>query len=178
MERRKVGSLLAIAGVPALLFFATGCATHGGAYDHYDGRDHSYGQRYQTMRALARDLDRRAERAADRAREMAHHRGRRERNFLNSIDDFARRADRFNRRLDRDRDARWDMRDEVNALNRDAQDVNREIRDAHVYERTFREWEAVLDVLDRINNVVAGYDADGYRERRGNWRDERNDYRR
>ena len=53
--------------------------------------------------------------------------GSRERSFLNSLDDFARRADRFNRRLERDRDARWDTRDEVNALNRDARDVNREI---------------------------------------------------
>ena len=31
----------------------------------------------------------------------------------------------------------------------------------------------MLDVLDRMNRVVASYDADGYRERRGDWRDER-----
>jgi nucleotide-binding universal stress UspA family protein len=164
--------MLAIASVPALLLFNTGCATHGGAYDHYDGRDPSYGRRYQTMRALAHDLDQRAERAVERARDSAH-RGRRERTFLNSLDDFARRADGFNRRLERERDARWDMRDEVNALNRDARDVNREIRDARVFERASRDWEAVLDVLDRMNRVVASNDADGYRERRGDWRDER-----
>jgi len=169
MERRKLGSLLAIASVPALLFFATGCATHGGAYDHYDGRDQSYGRRFQAMRSLAHDLDRRAERAVDRARDSAHHGGRRERSFLNSIEDFARRADRFNRSMDHYRDGRSDMRDEVNALNRDAQDVNREIREAHVYDQTFREWESVLDVLDRMNNVVAG----DYRERRGSSRNER-----
>jgi hypothetical protein len=165
--------MLAIASVPALLFFTTGCATHGGAYDHYDERDRAmYGRRYQTMKSLAHDLDRRAERAADKARETAHHGGRRERRFVNSVDDFARRADSFHRRMDR-YDGRWDLRDEVNALNREAQDVNRDIQDAHVLDRMAREWNSVLDVLDRMNRVVAGYNADGYRERRGDWRDER-----
>jgi hypothetical protein len=169
--------MLAIASVPALFFLTTGCATYGGAYDRYDRRDDSaYRRRYHTMKSLAHDLDRRAERAAERARETEHHGGRRERRFVNSTQDFARRADSFHRRMDH-YDARWDLRDEVSALNREARDVNRDIQDAHVLDRMSRDWQAVLDVLDRMNRVVAGYDADGYRERRGNWRDER-DYER
>ena len=160
MERRKLGSVVAAVGVSAFSLLAGACATYGGGlhgrYD-YDERDRPLmGRRYEAMRSLAHDLDGRAEHAVNQARREARHRGRNTRRLLGDMEHFARRADDFHERMDRYRDSPWDVADEVAHLDRDARDVNREIREARVLERTYDDWDAVLDVLNRMNRVLAG----------------------
>jgi len=158
MERRKLGSVVAAVGVSAFSLLAGACATYGGGlHGRYDERDRPLmGRRYETMRSLAHDLDERAEHAANQARGEARHRGRNARRFLDDMNHFARRADDFHERMDRYRDSPWDVANEVAHLDRDARDVNRAIRDARVFERTYDDWDAVLDVLNRMNRVMAG----------------------
>ena len=178
MERRKTGTVVAVVGVSALALFGSACASYGsGVGVRHEARERGLaGRRYETMRSLAHDLGERAERAANQARREARHRGRSGRQFLDDIDHFARRANDFHERMDRYRDSPWDVRDEVAHLNRDAQEVNRRIRNARVFERTYDDWEAVLGVLNRMDHLLAGYDLDGPRGRHGNGRDADRDY--
>lgn len=114
------------------------------------------GRRYETMRALAHYLDERAQHAANQAIDDSHRGSNRERSFVDAVTDFAERARDFHRKMDRYREDPWDVPDEVEHLNGDAHKVNERIRRAHVFEHTWDDWDAVLDVLGRMNRVVAG----------------------
>ena len=114
------------------------------------------GRRFETMRALAHYLDERAQSALQQARSTA--RGGRQRRFLNDISEFARRADHFHERMDNYLDSPYDLPGEVLALERRAQAVSVRLRDARVYPQTYDDWDAVLDVLNRMKQLLAGYD--------------------
>jgi len=116
------------------------------------------GRRYETMRELARILDRRAVRAADRAQDTTRWRGREENRFLDSVTHFARRAREFRRRMDSYLDSPWDVPADIVDLDRDARDVSYRIRRARVYEDTYEDWDALLDVLARMNRLAQGYE--------------------
>jgi hypothetical protein len=156
MKARQAVSLTAVAALSGLLLSTAGCAAHD--YDVRYDRDEraERGRRYQTMRALAHELDERAERAHDQARENARHGGREEKRFQDSSEHFARRAASFHERMDRHEDSRWDVPSEVRHLNQDAHDVSRWIRDARVSRRAHDDWDGVLDALGRMNRLVEG----------------------
>lgn len=134
-----------------------------------DRRQDRYDERtYQRMRELAHVLDERAQHAANQAIDGAHHGGRAERRFLNDITHFAQQAAGFHRRMDRYRDAPWDVPGEVNHLSDDARRVDRQIRSAHVFEHTWDDWAAVLDVLNRMQQSPAlGHGRDRYGDHYG-----------
>lgn len=134
-----------------------------------DRRQDRYDERtYQSMRQLAHVLDERAQHAANQAIGSEHHGTRAEQRFLNDITHFARQAAGFHRRMDRYRDAAWDVPGEVDHLRDDARRVNRQIRNAHVFEHTWDDWAAVLDVLDRMQrSAVAGRNHDRHGESYG-----------
>ena len=137
------------------------------AQDSHWRQDRLEGRTYDRMRELAHDLDEQAQHAADQATEEAHHGGRTERRFLNAVTHFARQAADFHKRMDRYRESPWDVPDEVDHLIQDARRVNRRIHDAHVFEHTWDDWDAVVDVLRQMQRVVVGQD--GRDPRRLRW---------
>ena len=153
-----------IALIVPVLSIGLAASAMAGPHDR-DGRQDRYDERtYQRMRELAHVLDERAQHAAKQAIDGAHHGARAERRFLDDITHFARQAAGFHRRMDRYRDAPWDVPGEINHLNDDARRVDRQICSAHVFEHTWDDWAAVLDVLNRMQRsavVEHGQDRDG-----------------
>jgi hypothetical protein len=124
-------------------------------------KDHPFeGERYQTMRALAHSLDERAQHAASQSIEAAHKGMKDERKFVDAITQFADQARDFHRRMDNYQKDPWDVPDEVEHLNDDAHKVSDRIRQARVFEQTWKDWDGVLDVLQQMNRVIAGYDVE------------------
>ena len=115
------------------------------------------GRRFETMRALAHYLDERAQQVLSDA-SATQYRGSRQRRYFSDISEFARRANHFHERMDHYLDSPYDLPGEVLALERRAQAVNARIRDARVFRRTYADWDGVLDVLNRMKQVLAGYD--------------------
>jgi hypothetical protein len=112
------------------------------------------------MRALAHYLDERSSHASAEAIDDAGRGPNNERSFVDSVTRFSDRARSFHRRMDDYEVNPWNVADEVQHLNDDAHRVNDRIRRAHVFERTWDDWDAVLDVLGRMDRVLAGYDVD------------------
>jgi hypothetical protein len=115
------------------------------------------GRRFETMRALAHYLDERAQQVVNEA-SAAGYRGWRQRRFFKDFSEFARRANHFHERMDSYQDSPYDVPNEVLALERRAQAVSVRIRDARVFPRTYQDWDAVLDVLNRMKQSLAGND--------------------
>lgn len=113
------------------------------------------GQRYETMRALAHYLDERAEHAHAQATESPS-RSRNTRLFVASVRDFARRAQGFHRRMDNYINEPWDVPRDVSSLEVRAQRVGYRMRRARLFEHIYDDWDAVLDVLDRMERLLAG----------------------
>jgi hypothetical protein len=133
------------------------------------------GRRYETMRALSHYLDERAQHAYEQAA-ATQVSGRRQRQFLQDISEFTRRADHFHDRMDHYLDSPYDLPGEVLALERRAQAVNVRIRDARVFPRTYEDWDAVLDVLNRMKQVLQGSDVEVPPAHRRDFRDYDRDY--
>jgi hypothetical protein len=137
------------------------------------------GRRYQTMRALAHYLDERAQNAADQARSTGSYANWRywnERRFLVSIRRFAGKAHDFHQRMDGYETRPWDLPGEVQQLQSDAQTVNNRIRHARAFQDTWQSWDAVLDVIGRMDRVLAGYEVSVPPAHRPDWGDSRRDY--
>jgi hypothetical protein len=128
------------------------------------------------MRALAHYLDERADHAAEQAVESSHHGRHNEKKLVDAVSHFAQQARAFHDRMDRYADVPWEVPDEVDHLNDDARKVNDRIRRAHVFEHTWDDWDAVLDVLDRMNRLLAGQDVQVPAAHRPGFRDYDDDY--
>lgn len=112
------------------------------------------GRTYDRVRQLAHQLDERAHHAADQAIDSAHHGDRREERFVDAVAHFAEQAADFHRRMDRYRESPWDVPNEVAHLIDDARRVNGRIHDAHVFEHTWDDWDAAVDVLNEMQRAV------------------------
>jgi len=139
----------------------TGCATHD-----YRTRRRAQASPYETMRAMAYDLDQRAHEVADRTASFSRRRDRDD-DVAERMSRFAKRAAEFRRKVDRrghkDRD---DVADDLKDLDGDARKVTDEMRKGRVADRTWDDWNAVLDILQGMNRVAADYAADTrYRSR-------------
>ena len=120
------------------------------------------GQRYETLRALARHLDETARGALEGASDDAE-RGRsssEEDRFLASIRSFTRSADDFQRRVDTYRTEPFEVPPQVVALTTEAHQVNDHLRATRALENTYDDWDAILDVLGRMNSLLAGRDVE------------------
>ena len=130
---------------------------------------------YERMRRLAHELDERAQHAVHQAMDGAHHGDNRERRFINDVRHFARQAADFHRRMDRYRESPWDVPREIDHLTDDARRVERQLRNAHVFEHTWGDWAEVVDVLVQMQRsstvdhgrVRYGDHGDGYGNRNG-----------
>jgi hypothetical protein len=119
------------------------------------------GQRYETLRALAGHLGQTArgalEGAADDSQDGTSSS---EARVLSSIRSFARGADDFRRMVDNYRTSPFEVPAQVAALTERAHQVNDRIRAARVLESTYDDWEAILDVLERMGLLLAGRDVE------------------
>jgi hypothetical protein len=120
------------------------------------------GQRYETLRGLAHHLDETARGALEGAADDAR-RGRsssEEDRFLSSIRSFARSADDFQRMVDAYRTSSFDVPAQVDALTTQARQVNDHLRATRALENTYDDWDAILDVLERMSQLLAGRDVE------------------
>jgi hypothetical protein len=120
------------------------------------------GQRYETLRALANHLDQTTrgalEGAADEARRGAS--SSEEDRFLSSIRAFARGAESFHQMVDAYRTSAFEVPAQVDALTTQARQVNDRIRAAHALQNSYADWDAILDVLERMRLLLAGRDVE------------------
>jgi len=127
----------------------------------YGTRDRSLeGQRYEKLRALARHLDATARGALEGASDDAQHGTSSEARFLSSIRAFARSADAFHGMMDDYRTLPFDVPTQVDDLTTRARRVNGDIRSARALENTYDDWEAVLEVLERMRLLLGGRDVE------------------
>jgi hypothetical protein len=120
------------------------------------------GQRYETLRALANHLDQTTRGALEGAADEAH-RGAsssEEDRFLSSIRAFARGAEAFHRSVDGYRTSAFEVPAQVDALTTQARQVNDRIRAARALGNSYADWDAILDVLDRMSLLLAGRDVE------------------
>lgn len=115
------------------------------------------GRRYETMRALAHYLDETAQDALQTAIDDSRQ-GSSSRRVIPSLRDFARRADDFHRLVDDYEATRFDIPPRVNDLISRARRVNARLRTAYAEQSTREDWNNVIDVLDRMRQLMAGQD--------------------
>jgi hypothetical protein len=113
-------------------------------------------QRYDTLRALARHLDETAQGALEGAADDARHGTSSAARYLSSIRSFARRAHEFSTTLENDQRLAVEVPARVGDLTTLAHQVNDRIRSARALESTYDDWDAMLDVLDRMKLVLDG----------------------
>jgi hypothetical protein len=113
------------------------------------------GRQYQNMRALAHYLDEEAWEASNEANETVAYSPRQAR-VLQSINEFAQRADSFHDRIDAYQTRPWNLPDEVVELDVMAQRVNRDIRRSRSWSPVYEQWNNVLVALQRMKQVLAG----------------------
>jgi hypothetical protein len=127
----------------------------GRVYDDRDGRvyDDRVG-RYGTndLRQLAIELDQRAARASQLAGGSSGY-GRY--NDYNDIREFSEQAREFRTLVDQNRMTQSQLRSEVNELLEDAQDAYEDLRRANISRELSTEWDAVVEILNRMRQFVA-----------------------
>jgi hypothetical protein len=119
------------------------------------------GQRYETLRALAHHLDETARGALEGAADDAR-RGpsRTDGRFLSSVRAVARDANDFQRMVDDYPTSPFEVPEYVDGLTARAHNANDRIRSARALVSTYDDWDAMLDVLQRMRLLLAGGDVD------------------
>ena len=151
---------LVAAGAAALV---VGPSMPAGAAESLHGtRDRPLeGPRYETLRALARNLDDTAQGALEGASDEAQQgTATTEGRFLAGIRSFARHTDDFHRMLDNYPTSPFEVPAHLDDLTARAHQVNARIRSAHTLDSTYADWEAVLDVLERMRLLLLGRDVE------------------
>lgn len=116
------------------------------------------GRQFETMRALAHYLDETAQDTSRSAAESLPRRSRATQRVLESLNSFARRAAAFHERMDTYESNPWDVPREVVALDRSARRVNDTLQRTPLYADVADGWNGVVDVLDRMRQLLAGQD--------------------
>ncbi len=110
------------------------------------------------MRALAHYLDEAAQDASSTAFGNVRGHSRSTRQFLASLNNFSQRASAFHERMDTYSTNPWDVPDEVASLDLSARRVNDTIRRTYVFADVADSWNNVVDALNQMKQVLAGYD--------------------
>ena len=125
----------------------------GRVYSDRDGRvydNNTYGT--NDLRQLAYELDQRAARASQLAGGSTGY-GRY--NDYNDIREFSEQAREFRTLVDQNRLTQSQLRSEVNELLEDAQDAYEDLRRANISRELSSEWDAVVEILNRMRQFVA-----------------------
>lgn len=118
------------------------------------------GPRFATMRLLARYLDETAQGLLEGASDATLHGTSEEARFLSSIRTFARSTRDFRSAVDAYKEEPFDVTARLAALTEVARALEERLRSARVLERTFPEWGAVTEVLDRMRQLLSGVDVE------------------
>jgi hypothetical protein len=116
------------------------------------------GRQFETMRALAHYLDEAAQDASSTAVDNVRGRSRSTRQFLASLNSFSQRASAFHERMDTYTTNPGDLPDEVASLDSNARRVNDTIRRTYVFADVADSWNNVVDALNQMKRLLAGYD--------------------
>jgi hypothetical protein len=111
---------------------------------------------FETMRALAHDLDGTAQEFAAAARKTLYNPSSGARKLLASLDDFSRSATAFHERMDGYETHHWDVPAGVSRLERSAKRVNDTLRRSQAWAGIAGEWSDVVDAVSRMKRVVEG----------------------
>jgi hypothetical protein len=125
----------------------------GRVYSDRDGRvydNNTYGT--NDLRQLAYELDQRAARASQLAGGSTGY-GRY--NDYSDIREFSEQAREFRTLVDQNRLTQSQLRSEVNELLEDAQDAYEDLRRANISRELSSEWDAVVEILNRMRQFVA-----------------------
>lgn len=118
------------------------------------------GPRLAKMRQLTRYLDETAQGMVEGINDATRYGTPEEVRFLPSIRIFARSARDFRSGVDAHPDTRFDVAGRLAALTEVARALEERLRSARALERTFPEWNAVTDVLDRMRQLLSGVDVE------------------
>jgi hypothetical protein len=118
------------------------------------------GRHYEVVRGLAQHVDETAQGALEGAADDARRGSGTSARFLSSIRAFARRADGFHRSMDGYQTEPFEVPTEVTELTARARSVNDRLRSAQALESTYDDWDAILDVLERMKHSLAGRDVE------------------
>lgn len=124
----------------------------GRVYDDRDGRVYDdYGYGTADLRRLAYELDQRAARASQLAGGSSGY-GRYD--DYSDIREFSEQARSFRALVDQNRLTRSQLRSEVNELLEEAQDAYDDLRRTNVSRELSVEWDAVVQILNRMREIV------------------------
>jgi hypothetical protein len=113
------------------------------------------GRGYDTLRDLARSLDTEMQHALTGAEKAPQ--GLRAMRILNSnVRLFARRVHAFQTRVEAYRATPFDVASEVASLSRRTQMLSRRLKRMGVFEHTYEDWDLMVDLLGRMENLLAG----------------------
>jgi hypothetical protein len=149
---RQGTRILTLFGAAALALAAP-AAMHAQSIRYRDRADAPARSGYERMRRMASRLDQLARQANEQARYDQSDQYRRDTKFLREMDDFARSAARFRRRMDEYRARPWNVDEELQRLVKNARDVQYRIRRARFADnRTRATWDRVVDLLGRMTS--------------------------
>ena len=152
--RRKLSNCLM-----ALLFLAPlVCAACGTTYSSPPPTTSSgelSGSRYETMRVLSGRLVDRLEGTRDELRAT-----REATSEMSALSELLERARRFRDGMENYSNPPRYVREDVNDLDRLARDLEARTRDVRVSTRAYDEWRGALDIIDRMQRLLAGQDVD------------------
>jgi hypothetical protein len=107
------------------------------------------------MKRLSHWLDNRTEKTLEQARSTSRG-GRAERRLLGRMQSFADHVRSLHQRLDNYESTPWDVRRDIRDLDSEARGVSHAIDDAGVFRATVEDWNATLQVLERMGRVASG----------------------
>jgi uncharacterized coiled-coil DUF342 family protein len=122
--------------------------THSDHGDDHGDRNPAYGT-YGSMtdlRQLAAELDQRAARASQLANGYS--------GFSSDITHFSEQAREFREQVETNRMSRSEVRSEVNHLLEDAQSAYSELRQRNVTRQVADEWDAIVQILNRMRDLA------------------------
>lgn len=152
--RRKLSNCLL--GLMILLpLLATACGTTYSSPPPATERGDLEGSRYETMRVLAGRLVDRLQGTRDELRVT-----REAESEMSTLATLIEKARRFRDSMENYSNPPRYVRDDVNELDRLARDLESRTRNVQVSTRAYDNWRGALDVLDRMQRLLAGQDVD------------------
>lgn len=153
MRRKLSNWLMALLFLAPLL--AVACGTTYSSPPPATSTGDLEGSRYETMRVLAGRLVDRLQGTRDELRAA-----REAESEMTALSDLLERARRFRDQMENYSNPPRYVRDDVNELDRLARDLESRTRDVRVSTRAYDNWRGALDVIDRMQRLLAGQTVD------------------
>ena len=157
----RTQTLFVAAILAACVFF--GPSVHGAPAEVRYGTPEQplEGPRYETLRGLAHHLEETAQGALEGAADDAQREpSSSDARFLPSVRTFAREVADFQRMLENYATSPFEVPAQLANLTARGQHAYDRMRSAHALESTYDDWDAMLDVLQRMRLLLSGRDVD------------------